>query len=148
MELRSPRLQRLHADWNAWRRGRAFPSRADFDARAVPYMQGHLTVIDVLHNPTRFFYRIHAAASAAHAGFDLTGKLLDSLPDENLRGRIKQTLFSALKKRAPHLVSYYGRPATELKTGDLEVLALPFSSDGQTIDMIVYGTHFDLHHAP
>jgi hypothetical protein len=69
---------------------------------------------------------------------------LDSLPNEHLRGTIKGSLNQVLKKRAPHLVCHYNREVEGLMTGDLEVLVLPFSSNGQTIDMIAYGTHFDL----
>lgn len=142
--LRSPSLQRLYEDWSAWRGKRALPSSADLKPASLPYMHGNLTVIQVSYNPTRFFYRLHAPTSAERAGFDLTGKFLDMLPHEGLRETIKESLRGALSKRAPHLVSYYGRPVAGLKMGDLEVLVLPFSSDGQTIDVIAYGTHFDL----
>jgi hypothetical protein len=148
MELRSPHLQRLYRDWQSWRGTRQFPSRADLDPAALHYVLGNLTVVDVFYNPTRFFYRAHATSSAERAGFDLTGKFLDALPDETLRATIRDNLLPVLKKRAPHLVSYYGRPVSGLMTGDLEVLVLPFSSNGQTIDMIAYGTHFDLDTAP
>jgi hypothetical protein len=142
--LRSPSLQRLYEDWSAWRGKRAFPSPADLESASLPYMQGSLSVIKVSYSPTRFFYRMHAPTSAERSGFDLTGKFLDVLPHEGLRRTIKESLLAVLSKRAPHLLSYYDRPVAGLKTGDLEVLALPFSSDGQTIDLIVYGTHFDL----
>lgn len=148
MELWSPRLQRFYEDWEAWRRGRPFPSRKDFDAVPLLYMQGHVTVVDVFYNPTRFFFRLHARASAEHLGIDLTGKFLESVREGHLRARMQQTLLTTLRKRAPHAVSYFGRPAEDFRTGDLEVLSLPFSSDGQTIDMIAYGTHFDLHKEP
>ena len=145
MELRSPHLQRLYRDWHAWRGARPFPSRADVDPLALPYMTGNLTLVDVFYNPQRFFYRLHASTSAERIGFDLTGKFLDSLPDQNLRGTVKGTLLSVLKSRAPHLVSHYNRSVAGDVTGDLEVLVLPFSTDGHAIDMIAYGTHFDVH---
>ena len=68
---------------------------------------------------------------------------MDALPDENLRGTIQGTLLTVLKTRTPYLVSYDGHVAG-IMTGDLEVLVLPFSSDGQAIDLIAYGTHFDI----
>jgi hypothetical protein len=144
MDLRSPNLQRLYRDWHAWRGARLLPSPADLDPASLPYIQGNLTIVKIFHNPQRFYYRIHATTSVERIGFDLTGKFLESLPDENLRRSIMETLLTVLKKRAPHLVCYYDRPVAGLRTGDLEVLGLPFSSNGQTIDVIAYGTHFDL----
>jgi hypothetical protein len=144
MDLRSPGLRRLYSDWHAWRGSRAFPTPADLKPGALPYMQDNLTVIQVFHNPTRFFYRSHASSSAARAGINLTGKFLDALPNEALRATIKDSLLTALNKRAPHLVCYYDRPVTGLTIGNLEVLVLPFSSNGHTIDVIAYGTDFDI----
>jgi hypothetical protein len=147
MDLRSPKLQRLYEDWHAWRGKRAFPTRADLERADTAYLNGEITIVDVFYNPTRFFYRKHAPESADRAGYDLTGKFLEAMPNEKLRASIRDSLQGALRKRSPHLVSYYNRPVAGLRTGDLEVLVLPFSSDGQTIDMLAYGTHFDLEQA-
>jgi hypothetical protein len=144
MDMRSPGLERLYRDWHAWRGSRAFPAPADLKPASLPYVADNLTVIQVFHNPTRFFYRSHADSSAERAGFDLTGKFLDALPNEALRATIKSSLMTALSKRAPHLVCYYDRPVSGLGIGNLEVLVLPFSSNGHTIDVIAYGTDFDI----
>ncbi len=150
MELKSSELQQLFREWESSRGTRLFPSGADIEPLSMRYILEDLTVVDVFYDPLRFFYRIHASASAERIGFDLTGKFLDDLPDANLRATMQGTLLTVLQKRAPHLISYSNRPVAGAVTGDLEVLALPFSSDGQTIDMIAYGTHFNVHkgHAP
>jgi hypothetical protein len=143
VDLRSPVLQRLYRDWDAWRGARPFPSRADIDPLALRYILGNFTVTDVFYDPLRFYFRVHATASAERIGFDLTGKFLHELPDEGVRRIMHGSLLTTLEKRAPHRVFHERTVATKV-TGDLEVLVLPFSSDGQVIDMLAYGTHFDM----
>ncbi len=140
MQLNTPALRQLYEDWNCWRGERKFPAREDLDPLQLKYMLGNLWVFAVSYNPLRFLVRIHASARAERMGFDLTGKSLDELPDDEYREYMRANLIEVLKRRAPY--SEIVDPANLVKAfGRVEVLVLPFSSDGQTIDMLAAGTH-------
>lgn len=143
MEAKSPTLKRLHRDWNKWRGARAFPSRANVDPLELRYILGNLSLIDVLRDPLRFFFRIQGTASVERTNFELTGKTLDALPNEMLRDIMHKNLVQTLEKRAPLLI-FHERMAMYRVVGHLEVLVLPFSSDQETIDMLIIGTHYDV----
>jgi hypothetical protein len=140
MQLSTPALQQLYSDWTRWRGERKFPARGDLDPTQLKYTLGNLWVFDVFYNPLRFNVRIHASARAERMGFDLTGKSLDALPDAKYRELIRAHLIEVLKARAP--VSKVVEPTTLAKSfGRVEVLVLPFSSDGQTIDFLAAGSY-------
>jgi hypothetical protein len=140
MQLNATALQQLYSDWNRWRGERKFPARDDLDPLQLKYMLGNLWVFDVSYNPLHFKVRIHASVRAERMGFDLTGKSLDELPDVEYREQMRSDLIEVLKTRGPY--SRLVEPLSLMKAfGRVEVLVLPFSSDGQTIDMLAAGTH-------
>jgi hypothetical protein len=140
MQLTAPALQQLYADWERWRGADKFPSGEHLDPLQLRYMLGNLSVFEVQYNPLRFFVRIHATARAERMGFDLTGKSLDDLPEREYRELIRGHLIEVLKRRGPF--STQVEPAALSKAfGRVEVLILPFARDGQTIDLLLAGTH-------
>lgn len=143
MDIKSPNLQRFLYDWHNWRGERAFPARADIDPLKLRYILGNLSVIDVLRDPLRFFFRIQGTASVDRTSFDLTGKMLDALPNETLRNIMHNNLALTLEKRAPFLI-FHESMSLYKAYGHLEVLVLPFSSDQDIIDMLVIATHYDV----
>ncbi len=147
MDIRSPSLQRLYQDWRRWRGAREFPARADFDPLDLKYILGNLSITDVLYDPVRFHYRIHASASSGHLGFDLTGKSLDALPNPTYQAFIREHFLEAVVNRAPS-VKLRERVFTNNEYWFVEAIILPFSSDGQTVDMLMTGTKFDVPKRP
>lgn len=143
MDLRSPILQRLYQDWERWRGARAFPSRADFDPLDLKYALGNISITDVLYNPVRFHYRIHSSASSGRLGFDLTGKSLDALPHPTYQAFIREHFLEAIVNRAPS-VRRREKVLAHNEFWFLEAISLPFSNEGQIIDMIMTGTKFDV----
>lgn len=140
MQLTSPHLRQLYDDWTRWRGTRPFPKRDDLDPLGLKYILDNLSVVDVSYNPLRFHFRVHASARVEQFGFDLTGKNLDLLPDDEYRQLMRLHLTEALKRRAPVTVTVEGVKTAQF-FGRLEVLILPFSSNGQTIDLLAVGTH-------
>lgn len=141
MDVKSPSLQQLYRDWERWRGARRFPSRANIDPLALRYILGDLSLVEVHREPLRFFYRIHATASTERMGFDLTGKFLDQCADDTRREIVNGGLTACLESRKP-LSAYNERTMASRVAGHLEVLILPFSSDGENIDLIAIGTNF------
>lgn len=143
MDLKSPSLQRLYSDWERWRGTRAFPSRTDFDPLDLRYVLGSISLTDVRYHPVRFHYRIHASASSGRLGFDLTGKDLDALPHSTYQAYIREHFLETIINRAPAL-RLRERVLANKEFWFVEAIVLPFSSDGQTIDMLMTGTRFDV----
>ena len=143
MELKSPSLQRLYEDWTRWRGARAFPARGDFDPLNLKYVLGNLSITEVFYDPVRFIYRIHGSASSGRLGFDLTGKSLDALPQPTYQAFIREHFLETIINRKPS-AKLRERVLANNDQWFLEAIVLPFSSDGQTIDMLMTGTKFDV----
>jgi hypothetical protein len=143
VDIRSPGLQRLYEDWQRWRGAREFPSRSDFDPLDLKYILGNISVTDVFYGPVRFQYRIHASGCSGRLGFDLTGKNLDALPHPTYQAFIREHFLETIVNRAPS-IKRRDRVLGNNEHWFLEAIVLPFSSDGQTIDMLMAGTKFDV----
>jgi hypothetical protein len=138
LELKTPMLQQLHRDWDARRRGRDLPARSDFDPLDLKYVVGNLSLIDVAHDPLRYRFRIHGSNVAQGMGFDLTGKSLDALPDRQYRQLVEEHFTEVVAGRRP-VAKYRNRLMTDQRIWHCEVLVLPLSADGKTIDMLMSG---------
>jgi hypothetical protein len=134
--IESPKLRQLYNDWNSRRQGREFPSRADFDPFELKYVLGTLSLVDVLRDPLRFRYRLHGSTMADLIGTDMTGKYLDEMTDRRYYEKANATFTEVVEMGTPTFGSYR-RLMTDRRTWDYEVLVLPLSGDGQTIDMLI-----------
>jgi hypothetical protein len=141
LEIRTAALQRLHRDWNARRDGRAFPARRDFDVLDLKYIIGQLSLLDVRHDPLGFRFRLHGTSIAQRVGYDMTGKDLDELPVIAVRDGARHHFATVIERRAP-LVQFREHQFVDDHVLDSEVLALPLSLDGATIDMLMVGAIF------
>lgn len=135
--VRDPRLTRLLADWEARRRGRAFPSRADFTPHDLKYLIGNLSLIDVVYAPLRFRYRLHATKLAQHIGVELTGKWVDELPNPVHAAGASGHFTEVIEQRTPIVYRRVREFVTDKLPHNCEILALPLAADGTTIDMLM-----------
>lgn len=136
LDIKSPELRRLNEDWEQRRRGREFPARADFDPVDLKYILGDLSLIEVLHDPLRFRFRLHASNLVDRGGIDLTGRLLDDLPDERRRNNALRHYHTVIESRRPSVV-FLENEYTDQRSWHCEVLVLPLAADGVTIDMLM-----------
>jgi hypothetical protein len=140
-EIRSAILRRLLADWEARRFGDALPARADFDVLDLKYCLGWIALFDVLNNPLRFRFRVHGTAIARRVGYEMTGKELDEMPSPALAAKMRAHFSRVIAARAP-VVETRTRELLDDDLVECEVLVLPLSSDGETIDMLIVGVIF------
>jgi hypothetical protein len=140
-EIRSPDLCRLRDDWEVRRHGREMPSRADFDVLDLKYIIGRITLFDVAYDPLRYRCRLHGTAIGRRVGYEMTGKTLDDIPSAGLRAKMYAHFARVIEARRP-LVETRERETLEEGTVDCEVLILPLSSDGKTVDMLMVGMIF------
>lgn len=136
LDIKAPMLRRLFEDWEQRRRGRQFPARADFDPLDLKYILGDLSLIDVLRDPLRFSFRLHASNLVDRGGIDMTGRLLDEMPDERRRANALRHYQKVMATRQASVTSF-AREYTDHRSWDCEVLVLPLAADGTTIDMLM-----------
>ncbi|MGH7088475.1 MAG: PAS domain-containing protein [Stellaceae bacterium] len=138
--IRTPLLQRLQDDWERRRRGREFPARADFDVLDMKYAMGNLTIVEVAYDPLRFRFRLHGSRISQRVGYDMTGKDIEALPPA-LAPLVRRHFEAVVEERRP-IVEVRERQIADEGVFDSEVLALPLSRDGRTIDMLMVGVCF------
>ena len=136
LDIKGQQLLRLHGDWDQRRRGREFPARADFDPLDLKYILGDLSLVDVLRDPLRFRFRLHASNVVDRGGIDMTGRLVDEMPDERRRNNTLRHYTKVVTERQPSIV-YLRNEYTDLRSWHCEVLVLPLATDGTTIDMLM-----------
>ena len=142
IHLQSSRLQRLYQDWNDRLRGREFPARADFTPYDLKYILGNLSLVDVGYDPLCFRYRLHATKLAERMGHEMTNKSTDDIPDPSHAAQARAHFTEVVERRVP--VAYFRDPTQITKnepysnvTYNSEVLVLPLSTDGTTVDMLM-----------
>ena len=136
--IKAAPLRSLYRDWDARRAGRRFPARADFDPLALRYILGNLSLVDVLRDPLRFIFRLHASRNAAHLGADFTGKELAAMPAWTNPAGVRTQYEQVVASHVPQVRRSVGTHADGSKW-EYEVLVLPLSTGGDTIDMLMAG---------
>lgn len=133
--IRHPDLLRLYDYWVSRHHGELLPSRQDLDPADFKFAVGNVTLIDVLCEPVRFRFRLIGSLMAQRMGWDLTGKMVDEVPDAEYREGLLAAYRKMVADRQPSTTLY--ERLIEGKTRRFEVLRLPLASDGKTIDMLL-----------
>lgn len=134
--LQAAALQRLYRDWMERRGDREFPARSDFDPYTLKYALGNLALIDVLHDPLRFRFRLHPTNMVVRLGVDLTGKFIDEMADQRHVLLAKEHFTEVIETRQP-VVRNHHAIKTDHRVWNCEILNLPLSSDGASVDMLM-----------
>jgi hypothetical protein len=135
LQIENESLRRLHAYWDEKRRGRRFPARADIDPLELGFVLGNLTLIDVLTDPPRFRVRLQGSLAASRLGYDMTGKFVDEVPDPEFRRIMLETYRAVVERGEP--MRAVREQMYDSKTHRYEIVWLPLSDDGATINMLV-----------
>lgn len=133
--IETPCLRQLYLYWEERRRGREFPARRDLDPVEFRFALGHVVLIDVLRDPLRFRFRLHGSELSLRAGYDMTGKMVDDLPNPANRAILLERCAGLVATRLPLRVLDQ-RPLGKRLFG-YEALWLPLARDGSTIDMLM-----------
>lgn len=134
-QIRHPDLRRLFDYWLARRGDRSFPARADLDPVEFRFAVGNVTLIDVLYDPLRFRFRLVGSLMAQRMGWDLSGKMVDEIPDLDYRNSVINGFRRVVENRRPNTTLY--ERDLEGKPRRFEVLRLPLATDGENIDMLL-----------
>jgi hypothetical protein len=132
--LGSPLLRRFHAYWQQKRGERAMPGFDDLDPLEFPWALGNLTLVDVLHDPLRFRYRLVGSAHVDRLGVDMTGKFVDDFPSVAVRQILTRSYNEAVVAATP-----IHRTRWDVVAGvnhHYEALILPLSRAPPAVDML------------
>jgi hypothetical protein len=133
--LSDERLHRFFAYLEAKRGTRKFVARRDIDPLEFSYILGHVVLLDVLHEPLRFRYRLVGTTLAAGTGYDLTGSFVDEHPDVEYRAYVTARYAETVTSRRPTGGTY--DLVMDRKLRQYQCLRVPLSDDGQTVNMII-----------
>ncbi len=131
--IQSNILRQLFQYWDEKRGHRPAPSRNDIDPAQMVEFLPNVFLIDVEEEPRRYRIRLMGTALVHWSGRDLTGCHVDEITDQVLGA-----LDELVTTWEPWLVT----GEYEQKTGRVilyELLALPLSSDGATVNMLLGG---------
>lgn len=136
------RIQKIYAYWEELRRGRPAPCRKDFDPMAYPRLLPHVFLYDVIDRPCAlgpktFRFRLVGTEVAAMLGSDPTGKEFAQVYSADRIGRIYSETLAVATQFRPSYVE--NRDAGWIGRGVIsyERILLPFSPDGETVDIIL-----------
>lgn len=130
-----PLVRRFVAYWEDKRGDRPFPARGDIDPLDFPYALGSLLLVEVQPGG-RYRYRVFGDRVAARHGFDLTGQVLNDLPQSEYRDFVLGLYDRVADGGGP--VFACGRRFVGGRLQDYEVALLPLGS-GRAVEMILVG---------
>jgi hypothetical protein len=133
--LNDGRLQRFFAYLEGKRGTREFAARRNIDPLDFAYVLGNVVLVDVLHAPLRFRYRLVGSVLSARAGYDLTGSFVDDHPDVQYGAYVAARYAETVTSRRPTGGTYNLLLGHRLR--QYQCLRVPLSDDGETINMIV-----------
>jgi hypothetical protein len=136
--ITNARLKRVYECWLDKRAGRRFPARADFDPIELRFILGNVSLIDVIEgSPPDFRIRLHGSNLALGLAYDLTGKMLDALPQPEQRERILQTFAGVVASGQPE--HGHRERIIDGRRIPYELITLPLSADDRRVDMLIVG---------
>lgn len=137
-DMVAPSHKKLYAYWQEIKGDRHMPARADFSPLKLPEILPCIILADVHYDPLRFKIRLAGTQVVSVSGLEPTGGWVDDFPHTE---KIIERYSWIVKHKKPYLTE--DRLRWVLKdykryTG----LALPFSSDGENVDIIISCNHY------
>jgi hypothetical protein len=131
----SDRLNRLFQLWKKLRGGRELPYRDAFSPEQLGFILGQVTIIDVLHNPLNFRYRLIGTRIEEAGRRGDQGKTLDQVEPRSYRDLVGLAYREVVGSARPscHQISYVHRQDLV----SFERIILPFTQTGSTVDLLL-----------
>jgi hypothetical protein len=134
-QIRRPMLRRLYAYWDDRRAGREFPGRSDIDPLDMSFALGNISLVDVLHEPLRFRYRLHGSLIAERVGIDMTGRFVDEIAEPDRRGFVEENFRTVVVTRQP--LARSGMRVLDQRHWNFDSIILPLGPADGTINMLL-----------
>jgi hypothetical protein len=141
-DITHPKLRRLYEYWCEKRGDRKMPSRADLDPLDMTFIMGNMILVDVIDgSPLRFHIRLHGTNLVRRVGYEMTGKMLDELPQSEFL-MLAQESFTRVATSAEPTAGKRDRVIDE-RFARYETVIMPLSSDGQRVERLLIGLIYD-----
>ena len=137
-DIQPVELKELLLLWQTIKGDKVMPNRKDFNPAGAPRLLPHISLVDVENDPRRYRFRLVGTATVKAMGRDVTGKYMDEIPGMLV---MKERYDWLLEHKIPYL--YKGQLVwSEKNFLDYFALGLPFSDDGHTVNLIMYGMYY------
>jgi hypothetical protein len=136
-----PRQAEFFRYWDAKRRGRKMPRRADIDPADLTLYLPELIIVDVRHNPLRLTYRLVGEREIEYRGYDPTGKDVST----HFVGRSRDEVLLNYRLAIEHRSFVYDEDPVFSADGrfrEVGTLLLPVSDDDETVNMVLIHSTF------
>jgi hypothetical protein len=133
--VNSDRLSRLYRFWKKIRGRRRLPCRADLAPEKVGFILGQITIVDVLHNPANFKFRLIGTRLEEAGRRGDQGKTLDEIEPAAYRHMVEQAFREVIATGRPlcRQISYVHHQSLV----SFEQLILPFSHAGDSVEVLL-----------
>ena len=121
------------------------PSRRQIDPLDVPRHLPFVYMVDVHHEPFDLVYRLLGTGIVGRSAGDYTGRPLRDLPSQAPPSQIWSLYEATVMHQSPQALFV---PLISDPEAHVEMLAMPLSSDGHRVDILLGGISFDLVHRP
>jgi hypothetical protein len=145
-EFHEKRLEALFSFWEARKKDRAVPARADFDPVEMRPWLGHLMLVDWADG--KWVYRLYGTAFVEAFRREMTGKSIDELPAE--QAALLRAEYDKVRAQAAPVWRTYsaqfehatpdGRQHWQLGQ-TWERLVLPLSDGGADVTLVLVGAY-------
>ncbi|WP_417449759.1 PAS domain-containing protein [Kordiimonas sp.] len=112
------------------------PSRRDISPAEIKKQLPYVAIADVINGGKDFSFRLCGTMITEGAGVELTGK---NWSDFDNTAHIIARTHKLVKTAAPYYLTNQRATWAPKDFQHYSVLALPLSSDGETVDMVLYG---------
>lgn len=137
-DLPDPKLQRLHAIWQAKCGPNGLPGRADFDpVELPPELLPWITIFDV--EGERFRIRLVGTGIVEALGEDTTGRYLDEIPNTHAQHDRARWVVANAK---PYFITDLPIVWDQDRYGRYSVICAPLATDGTEVDKLLYLMNF------
>ncbi len=135
--LVDPKMIEIYDYWLARRASRRMPSRRSIDPIDLPRHLAEMMLIDVMHAPLRFRYRLIGTSVVAASDENHTGHHFDSVEFFDRNPAVMEEYALVVESGEPLLSLEPFRNFVRDTTYQVERLLLPLSADGECVDMIL-----------
>ncbi len=130
------------AYWQRIRANRAMPSRADLNPGDIPKLLPFIILMDVLHDPLDFRYRLIGTEIDRIVHKNYRGMRLSEIPGKEAPNPIWQHHQETVEARSPVRKELtYSGPDGDVRR--IEHCLMPFSSDGKTVEQILVAVEIE-----
>lgn len=122
--------------WEHIRGGKDVPSRADLDPADIPKLLPHLVLLDVLHDPRDFRYRLVGTTVEEFMDNYYTGIRMSELPHQRPPSQIWKSCCGVVGSRKPlfSAVPYVGPKKEFVRAEDV---ILPLAPSNEAVNMLL-----------